>query len=174
MSSPTLLASRPRGLLPVHAVTSVMALSGVGPATRTRAGLQPGRRTDGRRAFGSAEDGDPVALLVPTSECPRASSASYGPVGMSRGRGAGGVLARLLDGSGDRIPPVGTVAVLPLVGLALLLLAGLGWSGIVLVLLACCAAVIALVRAASWSDLASSEGSAPPPPPEVPPTSGRS
>lgn len=68
-------------------------------------------------------------------------------------RGPGRVLAHLLDGGADRLPPAWAVGLLPLLGLGLLLLAGLGWVGMVLVLAVCGAAVVLLVRAASWSDL---------------------
>jgi len=75
------------------------------------------------------------------------------PPSRSPGRRGGRAVTRVLDGSADRLPPAWTVALLPLVGVGLLLLAGLGWAGVVLVLAVVVAAVVALVRAASWSDL---------------------
>jgi hypothetical protein len=59
-------------------------------------------------------------------------------------------LARLVDGSNDPLPPGWTIALLPFLGMALLLLAGRGWGGMVLVLIAITGGVVALVRAASW------------------------
>lgn len=73
------------------------------------------------------------------------------------GRGVARAFARVLDGSADRLPPAWTVALLPLVGAGLLLLAGVGWVGIVLVLTAAAVAVVALVRAASWTELVEPE-----------------
>lgn len=95
-----------------------------------------------------------MAFSVPilASESPRGSAAMSEPSSPS-GPVLGRAVARVLDGRVDRLPPAGTLVLLPVVGLGLLLVAGLGWVGMVVALTSCAAAVVALVRAASWSDL---------------------